>query len=558
MRRLFFIVICFSALSAIAAPPPVPSAGIIERQIEKEYETEPLQIEKPSPEIQIDIPKEKLQIPPGIRVRIKKIELEGNRSISAKKLEPLFKNKLKKKLAIGDIYQICQEIEAYYVKQGYFLARAYPPPQDVKNGVLIIRVMEGKLGNVEVIGNTFYSTAFIRRYFAKLQHRALRYNDFLRALILLNENSDLAAGAIFEKGQNIGEADVIVRVEDKRPVHLYLNANNYGRWLTTNYRAGGRLDAGSLLIYGDKLSIAEVIGFPVKALYFTDIVYRVPIGADGAFLEMAYLTSRFHIQQMSALHLKGSSNVATLKFTQAACRRRNLACDLFSYFDYKQIKNYTLSDLTSFDKLRMLTFGALVDHNVPGSGRDYLTMRAAFGLPGFLGGLNKNSAGCSRPGAKGDYFKLNVDYDRLQKLTYDCFLFLHGSGQWSPSKLTVPEQIYIGGVDTIRGFPLAVAMGDSGYYVNMELRLPPFGLCDKPFFRTQKKWKDVLQFALFMDQGGVSMQSAHNTFLVGTGFGVIINGPWSLSLTADAAFPLNHRSRSNSAFYYLKLTGQPF
>ena len=83
----------------------------------------------------------------------------------------------------------------------------------------------------------------------------------MRALMLVNENTDLVVGAVFEKGKQFGEADVILRVRDGRRVHLYLNGNNYGKNLTTNVRAGGRLDWGSLFTQGDMLSVAEVVGF---------------------------------------------------------------------------------------------------------------------------------------------------------------------------------------------------------------------------------------------------------------------------------------------------------
>lgn len=487
-----------------------------------------------------------------------KVEIRGNKEISTRELNSLLEKEVGRECSITDIYGLCNKIEEYYSKKGFFLARAYPPPQDIKDKVLVIEVLEGVLGNVQVVGNKYYSSNFILSYFSKMQNKALRYDKFLRALMLLNENSDLIAGSIFEKGKKLGEADVIIRVEDKNPIHLYLNGNDYGRWLTTDFRVGGRLDKGSLLFYGDKLSIAEVVGFPMKALYFTDVIYSVPLNSNGSYLEAAYLTSRFHVHELTELDLKGSSDIATLKFTYKLLRKRFLNCDVFSYFDYKQIKNFSLSSRISFDKLRILNFGTLLDHNSPGIGRDYLTLRMGIGLPGFLNGLNKNSSGCSRPGAHGDFFKFNLDYDRLQKLGHDCFLFFHTSGQWSPNKLTTPEQMYIGGADTVRGYPLAVAVGDSGYYYNLEFRVPPLGLGEVPFFKTKKKLKDIFQFIAFFDQGGVFLKSSSNNYLCSVGTGVVINGPFSLSLTVDVGFPLVHESQSKKAFFYVKIAGQPF
>jgi hypothetical protein len=42
----------------MAIPPPEPSAGIVERQLEKDYEGTPLEPDKRVPGVQIDIPEE--------------------------------------------------------------------------------------------------------------------------------------------------------------------------------------------------------------------------------------------------------------------------------------------------------------------------------------------------------------------------------------------------------------------------------------------------------------------------------------------------------------------
>lgn len=551
---VFFLVI--NPLAAI--PPPVPSAGVVEREIEREYEGKPLEPDKPIPAIQIDIPRECLNIPPGKKVFVDHIEIEGNESIATKYITGCVEEYRHRELSLQDIYELCHVIDQLYAENGYFLARAYPPPQDVKGDVLLIKVIEGRLGNVKVVGNEYYSDSFISGYFTALQDKPLQYDEFVYALLLLNDNSDLIAGAVFEKGEEFGYADVILNVDDARPVHLYLNGNNYGRNLTTNVRAGGRLDWGNVIKEGDKFSVAEVVGFPVEALYFTDVTYTAPLNKKGTTVEGAYLFSKFKIEELTRLHLKGRSDIGTFKINQALIRRPCLSVDGFAYFDYKQIQNFVLSHRTAFDKLRVLTVGALLDHFKPCKSRDYLTVSFAAGIPNFLGGLKAVDSESSRKGGGGRFFIFNADYDRIQYLPKDCFFYFHASGQLSPSKLTLPEQIYIGGVDTVRGFPLAVGLGDSGYYLNFEFRIPPPFLANKQFFKFNAEWKDIIQFDAFLDHGGVFLQSEANTFLWGSGLGVRVNGPYRLALSIDVGFPLNHRDHNREVFTYIKVTCQPF
>lgn len=153
---------------------------------------------------------------------------------------------------------------------------------------------------------------------------------------------------------------------------------------------------------------------------------------------------------------------------------------------------------------------------------------------------------------------LTADYDRITPLHKDCYFYFHGSAQLSPGKLTVPEQIYIGGIDTVRGFPLATAMGDNGYYLNFEFRIPPPFLGDLCFWKSHKKWKEIIQLDAFLDQGGAFLYSGPDIFLWGSGCGIRVHGPFHFDLSLDVGFPLNHRDVDAGIFTYIKVTCQAF
>ncbi|MGH2611921.1 MAG: POTRA domain-containing protein, partial [Rhabdochlamydiaceae bacterium] len=166
-----FFIFSLIATELAAIPPPVPSAGVVERELEKEYEGKPLEPEKETPAIQIDIPKERLEIPSRRKVFVHQIEIKGNESISTEEIMSWLKDELDKELSLHDIYELCHIIDQNYAQRGFFLARAYPPPQTIENGTLLIEVIEGKLGNVQVIGNNYYTESFVRSYFISLQHK---------------------------------------------------------------------------------------------------------------------------------------------------------------------------------------------------------------------------------------------------------------------------------------------------------------------------------------------------------------------------------------------------
>lgn len=537
---------------------PIAGAGVVERDLQKEYDRERFDIQGNVPAIQIDIPQDALDFPEGKKVLIKTVEFKGNNCLPCDFLNDWIAEHLDQEMSIKDIYSLCICLDQCYAKEGFFLARAYPPPQDIKNNHLVIEIIEGTLGNVEVVGNCAYSECFVRSYFDNLIGCPIHYGEFLRALLLLNENQDLYASAIFKKGEEFGACDIILKVEDERPVHLYLNVNNYGMGLTTDTRLGGRLDWGNFFFEGDMLSVAQVVGLPVDSLYFTDVDYRIPLNRQGTFLDIEYLISRFDITEHKSLHLSGKSDIVSVGLEHAVYRSRSISADVFTTFDYKQIRNYVFSHQSAADKLRVLTFGFQADRYVPCTSRDYLNVRWGIGLPNFLGGSSAVDEECSRHNAGGRFNVFNIDYDRLQMLPADWYFYLHASGQWSPNRLTLPEQIYLGGDETVRGYPLAYVLGDSGYYTNCELRFPPPFYADCNVFNLEKTWKEILQFNVFIDTGAAAHKSDKTKFLCGTGFGVRIYGPWESTFSVDVGFPLTEKKHIGNAMVYLKFTMQPF
>ncbi|MBS0616159.1 MAG: ShlB/FhaC/HecB family hemolysin secretion/activation protein [Verrucomicrobia bacterium] len=575
MRLARFFLFFFPViLIGESNPPPVPPAGIVERQIEQEYEVQKIDPEKQVPLLEIDIPEKKLDLGRG-SLHLKKVVFEGNDVFSSKVLERKAKDYVGRDITMQDVQEICAKVQRKYNRRGYFLTRVYPPAQVIKDGVLKLTVIEGHLGDIIVTGNEHYSEKFIRRYLKRFQGKAIQYDHILKALFLLDENRDLEVGAVLKKGKTFGTADLIVRVQDKAPIHLVLDHNNYGSDHTPTQRTGARFDAGNIFTYGDMLTVIEVVGSPVTGLNFTDIIYHVPVNAYGGSLDLSYLLAQFKTDRIDDVRFKGISHIATAKFDQALQRTRRLSTDFFASFDYKQIQNFTSDVRTSFDKLRVLTGGMKLDYVDSLRGRNLITALVAGGLPDILGGSDATDPESSREGSGGQFFRFNATAKRLQKLPYDCFLLLNGVGQYAFEKLPLPEQIYIGGIDTVRGYPLAVGLGDYGFYATAELHVPPPFLRDHKIGWMKKRWGDFLQFVGFLDHGqtfvfghelireGTKTPSGKikesdaehpgRVILTSAGAGVRLYGPWNLEASFDVGFPLTKRHKTSNSIVYFRV-----
>ncbi|MBM3198359.1 MAG: ShlB/FhaC/HecB family hemolysin secretion/activation protein [Chlamydiae bacterium] len=570
MRSLYRFLVFLVALVltpqvafSVFVGPPSNSAGIVERQIEKEYDGKKVDAEREVPLLEIDIPEEQLDIGSDGVAFINSILVEGNSTLSNKEIQKIVAPYQGRDLSMIEIKELCVKLQQAYVQQGFFLARVYPPVQEITNGTLSLEVMEGKLGEITIQGEKYYKEKFIRKYFAKFQGKAINYDELLRSLFLLNENSDLQVGAVFKKGSEVGTADLIVQVSDKRPCHLYVDENNYGANNTTVWRTGGKFDYGNLFTNGDMISVTQVIGNPANNLIYTNASYEIPLNAWGTSLEMEYVYSSFHVSQLEFLNLRGRTQIGSVQVTQALNRNRKLSTDVYLSFDYKQIVNYQENTKSSYDKLRVLTAGFDFDYTDACKGRNIGDVYYTLGIPNFLGGLKPVDSIASREGSGGSFSILNVDYTRMQTLPLSCFLMLHFSGQATPYKLPLSQQIYIGGVDTVRGFSMASALGDDGYYANFELRTPIPGLVHQKFPGSKREWKDWVQLVGFVDQGGVLLNGGgenqqHHISMTGAGVGIRIYGPYRFNVSFDIGFPLTNTEKTHSPVYYFKAAIQPF
>lgn len=560
-----------TAVHAAYQGPPAGAAGVVEKEIEREYSVDQMSPNKEIPLLEMDMPEKKLNLPEGRPVLIEHISVEGNQSLSSKEIDAVLKPYLGKNLTGKDVKELCQALQAVYVRHGYILARVYPPEQEIRQNTLIIRVIEGTIGKIDVSGNKFYKTEYIKKYFSHLAGKPANYDQIMRALLLINENSDLEIGAVFRKGESFGEVDIFLVAKDARPVHIYMDYNTWGSNITTYGRAGARIDAGNLATNGDMLSAIGVVGVPPKDLYYTNILYSAPINQRGTSFDLSYLFSHFNVNENAStpsqteplnpppIDPEGLSQIGGVRFKQALNRTRKFGTDLFISFDYKQLKNEVNGGTGSFDKLRVLGVGGHVDYIDSAKGRNLFDASFYAGIPYFLGGSAPIDPMSSRLGSGGRFFILNLDYRRIQTLPWHCFMIFNATGQGTFNKLPLPEQTYIGGMGTVRGYQLAVALGDIGYCTNLEFYVPLPWVGDRVWKLANKPFREVFQIVGFIDHGGVYTNSdveseTSPTYLTSAGLGARFYGPWNLNISFDAGFPLSNPDKQYSSIMYVKVS----
>lgn len=514
-------------------------AGIIEQKIEDErkkdkmFKAEEFKETAPAEDKREAIPLTMKD--EKVKVHIKKFILNGVTKFGAEEFVPFLSKYRDSDLGIKALNEVVEYIQGFYRKRGYITTYVYVPEQDIKDDVAEIRVVEGYIGNIEVEGGRYFNAEVIRSRLIFKEGDTVLYKDLMKSLRRVNMHPDRAVRAILKKGEETETTDVILKVEDSAPWHMFTEYDNRG----TKYTGRHRFQLGYV---HNNLSGREDIlsGRFIKSnerLNGGSLDYNLPVNHNltraGAYF--SYVDTDI-MKEFRPLDAKGRASIAGIYLTRHFLDEEHIRGNWGSGLDIKRSRNYLLGSKTSNDKLSVVKLNLSID----GDDKDGMTFwgqEMDFGAPHFLGAMGDDSDSASRLGSGGRFFKSTMEIRRQQNLPLSSFLLLSARTQYSPDKLVSGEQFWIGGADSVRGYPELEYMGDYGYNTSIELRTPPFLLPKQAFY-------DKMQWVYFWDFGEgylrdalVGEKKSETLMSAGVGFRL---GLWkNFFLRLDWGFPIH-------------------
>ncbi|NCF29717.1 MAG: hypothetical protein GWP69_20240 [Gammaproteobacteria bacterium] len=411
-------------------------------------------------------------------------------------------------MTIGQIQEVAAAVTEHYRSAGFILAQAIIPAQEVDDGVVIVEVIEGKLGAVVFQGNEMYRDAVLAAPFEDLIDTPVTGAGIESAILTVSDYPGISVFGVFQPGTEVGETDLVIRTQEEQRWQASLRADNYGTQFTGQYRVFADLQINNPTGAGDRFYAAILRQFNPTNARFWQLEYERPVGPPGMSIGVSAQRNPFDVAG-STPGLAGESEIFRIFGRQSLIRSRqknvssvvtwrrsNAVTTLFTEPQFEDVLS-VLEVEVDFDSIdsraRGLNLGAL---------------GFTFGLGDLLGGHGANevaqqSVPPSRRGASGefasnDFFKTYGSYSRLQRIAEDISLLLRTEGQWSPSLLTSLEQFNIGGPASVRAYPVADALFDSGVFGSLELTINAPGFSQVPAFGGLT-WGQVLRVSFFSD-----------------------------------------------------------
>ncbi|MDR1303955.1 MAG: hypothetical protein LBK76_01910, partial [Verrucomicrobiales bacterium] len=223
----------------------------------------------------------------GARLQVTRINFTGNSVYSQATLAAIVSDRLGQSLSFQELLDLAARVENYYHRHGYQITRVIIPKQDARDsGVLEFKVLEGRLGKVNVSGNKRYAT---KRVLAALGHSVtvgepFTIADLERPLVHLNDAAGLGADATLKPGEVAGTTDLDVTITERRRIGGSLEFNNFGSKDYSEWRAIPGLSLPNLTGVGDELSALGVLAVDNLDSWFYQVEYRRPLNTFGTAL----------------------------------------------------------------------------------------------------------------------------------------------------------------------------------------------------------------------------------------------------------------------------------
>lgn len=463
------LLLAGTAGAALAqASPQIPSQADISRQ----RVPQPLP-ETPQFDLRIQTP-ERAAVPRAvdeIDFEVQRIVVEGADHYPEAEVRALFAPLENRKIVLDDLRQAAAALEQKYRADGFFLTRVFVPPQQVKDGVLTVRVVEGYVSAVFVDA----ADEATRKRLGKLMQpivgrKPIALKDLERQLLIVNDLPGISGNGVLRQGAGLGQSELALAVSDL-PSSYSVSVNNTGSnalgpWAfgfnATLNRPFGRIGALDIGLSGAGDNLEELRSLTAR--------YAEPIGSAGTVASIGGLVAVAKPGgAVSALDLESFVTSVAARLRHPLIRGRTISLFLDGGISANRSRTEAANVRIILDKTVVGELGLVFQQAGWLGGTTNAAVSLFHGLP-WLGSMDRSAALPSVIGFDPDFTRLAATAQRVQPIARRVSAMLSVQAQYTDDTLVSGEQISFGGASIGRGYDPSIVAGDRGIGGVAELR----------------------------------------------------------------------------------------
>jgi hemolysin activation/secretion protein len=190
--------------ASAAEPQVAPDSGSILQQLKPTIPPAPS-----SPATGLTIEQESGgALPASAAFTVKSITLTGNTRFDSATLHALIADTEGQSVTLQQLGQVADLITDYYHAHHYPLARAIIPAQSIKDGVVLIQVLEARYGKITLKNESRVTEPSLKATLAPLTvGDVIDQAEMDHVLLLLSDIPKIAVNAVIKPGEAVGTSD---------------------------------------------------------------------------------------------------------------------------------------------------------------------------------------------------------------------------------------------------------------------------------------------------------------------------------------------------------------
>ena len=411
----------------------------------------------------------------GEKYFFSQIKIEGGKKYQ-KALDKIIEKHIATKMSKEDIFKLVGELSNYYIENGYITTIVTVKKGNVKLGLLVFEVKEGKLNEIKIKNEKELTLKKKLKLFTAFPNRKdelLNIHDIDQGIENMNIggwNNVMEVIPIEEYGYS----DIIIE-ENYSWSGISIGVDN------SSYKDNGReklnisLEKDNLLGINDKLSFnfIERLTYHRKQNKETnyDLNYFFPLGYLKFSYNFNFGDSYNTIDgDFGSYRTDGKSYKHKFRISRVVERTQNSKSTLYFDLTLKDNKNKMEGLLLEVNSKKYSYFSIGGNHvNKLWGGSFFSSINYERGVEWFGGEGNSDNPDSPKP--EFNKFNINLDWQRqiyLKNNSYFEYNFSLG-GSYSPDRLLSANKFNMGDEFTVRGFKESSVSGDKGIYINNTL-----------------------------------------------------------------------------------------
>ena len=509
MKKKIAIFLLWTAAAAFPLTligQPIPARPPIE-QMERPGEPRP-----PLPEFGRQPARPEFVLPPipfprsegllssGVRVFVTRFQFTGNTAITTDELAAITAPFERREIGNEELEEARYRITRRYVEAGYINSGAIIPDQKVSDGVIAIRVIEGRLNEIAVTGENRFHPDFIRKRLALGAGPPLNINGLQERMQILLQNPQLERiNAELAPGVGPGESVLRVVVKEAPPFLLGASLANNRSPAIGSRRAEIQGTARDLLGYGESFNARAGNTSGLKDYAFN---IAVPVSPYDTMLSLHLDRNGSTVMEppFNSIGVRANSENIEIGLSQPLYRTIQKTLSMGLTLSRRESQTFLLDQPFSF------TPGARDGRSVVGVMRwsaEWLDRNperviaarftVSYGLNAFGSTIDGGLPDSKFVARLGQFqWAKRLGENRGQLLFRTDVQLTNGS-------LLPLEKFAVGGVDTVRGYRENTLVKDAGWVASIEYRVPVARL---PLGKIGDQPEDgTVQLAAFADTG---------------------------------------------------------